>query len=195
MRIANSYSTFISSTESTVFLDLNSSLEVTQLYGFSFLKSWNKNNSSHKLKDNTQHVLSSIFLPEHIVPGTECNQYNISPRATRTQARSRTGQSVNQFRRLQLVQVGGTVPRCSHYLPASHQPIGCDHHSLVALQGCSGDSNCGDLGGAVSIHLALFPVGRVLVVVARSLQEDTWLLTLNIKSDQTLLRFLAQLAL
>lgn len=69
-----------------------------------------------------------------------------------------TSECVNQFRRLHLIQVGSTIPRSRHHLSASHQPISCDHYTLVALQGCCSDPDGGDLARALAIHLAFFSV-------------------------------------
>lgn len=76
---------------------------------------------------------------------------------------------MNQFRCLHLIQVGSTVPGSCHHLTTPHQPISCNHYTLVALQGCRGDPDSGYFTRAFAIHLPFFSVWRVLVVITWSL--------------------------
>ncbi|TNN63546.1 hypothetical protein EYF80_026198 [Liparis tanakae] len=65
--------------------------------------------------------------------------------------------------------VGSTIPGSGHHLSASHQPIGCDYYTLVALQGCRSNPDSGDLARALCVHLPFLSVRRVLVVITWSL--------------------------
>lgn len=79
---------------------------------------------------------------------------------------------MNQFRRLHLIQVGSTIPGSCDHLPASDQPVSCNHNPLVTFQGGCCDPNSGHLTKALAIHLPFFSVWRVLVIIAWSLQVN-----------------------
>lgn len=80
-----------------------------------------------------------------------------------------TCEGVHQFRGFYIIEVGSSVPGRSHHLLSAHQPIGCDHHPLVAFQGCRGDTNGGAFTGPVCLPVCLVFIGEIHIVVKRGL--------------------------
>lgn len=80
-----------------------------------------------------------------------------------------TSEWVHQLWRLHVVQVGGSVPRGRHNLFAPHQPIGGDHHALVAAQSRGRHADRGTVVRTLDIAVGLVLVRKVHVVFAGSL--------------------------
>lgn len=80
-----------------------------------------------------------------------------------------TSEGVHQLRRLHVVQVGGPIPRRRHHLFAPHQPIGGDHHALVAAQRRGGHAHRGTIVRPFRLAVGLVFVREVHVVLAGGL--------------------------
>lgn len=86
-----------------------------------------------------QTLLKTFYISDHVKWTNKINHVNKSAAEMLAAVifLYPTCEWVDELWRLHIVQVGGSVPRSRHDLFAPHQPIGSDHHALMAAQ--SGD--------------------------------------------------------